>query len=163
MPNPRMQAAADDCSIGLLAETIQKIKEPDAPAMKAAREHQDQLAMPAGSLGRLQDLAVRLAGITGDFRPEIKQVGIVTMAGDHGVANQGVSRYPQAVTREERERLADCLQRLPLDLKEAVILRYYQDLPFKDLSEILGVSLSTAKMRVYRGLERLRGLLQTGP
>jgi nicotinate-nucleotide--dimethylbenzimidazole phosphoribosyltransferase len=69
-------------------------------AMAAGRQHQDRLAMPPGSLGRLQEMAVRLAGITGEARPVIRRLGIITMAGDHGVAAQGVSRFPQAVTRE---------------------------------------------------------------
>ena len=65
-----------------------------------------------------------------------------------------------AFLTQEREELVFCLQSLPLDLKEAVILRFYQDLSFEDISEILGVSLSGAKMRVYRGLDRLRGLMK---
>jgi RNA polymerase sigma-70 factor (ECF subfamily) len=65
----------------------------------------------------------------------------------------------QAVLRqEEAEKLAHCVRKLPLDLREAVILRYYQELSFADISETLGISLSAAKMRVYRGLERLREL-----
>ena len=52
-----------------------------------------------------------------------------------------------------------CLRRLPGDLKEALVLRFYQDLPFEDVSEVLGISLSAAKMRVYRGLKKLQALM----
>jgi len=63
------------------------------------------------------------------------------------------------IERQGEENLKQCLEQLPLSLKEAVILRYYQDLAFDEIAEILDLSLSAAKMRVYRGLERLRTLL----
>ncbi len=52
--------------------------------------------------------------------------------------------------------LEKALQRLPLDLREAVILRYLQELSFEEITQVLGISLSAAKMRVYRGLEKAR-------
>ena len=52
-----------------------------------------------------------------------------------------------------------CMQKLPHDLREALVLRFYQDLPFDAVAEILHLSLSAAKMRVYRGLERLRVMM----
>ena len=58
--------------------------------------------------------------------------------------------------QQERSKLAFCLQKLPLELREPIVLRFYQDLPFEAISEILDISLSAAKMRVYRGLEKLR-------
>ena len=60
---------------------------------------------------------------------------------------------------QEIEQLDSLLQKLPLDMREAVVLRFYQELSFEDISEILGISLSSAKMRVYRGLEKLRLLM----
>jgi len=72
----------------------------DAAAMQAARERQGQLTKPAGSLGRLEELAVRLAGIQGRAVPRLAQRAIVVMAADHGVAGEGVSAYPQAVTAQ---------------------------------------------------------------
>ena len=69
---------------------------------------------------------------------------------------------PEAmVDRMEQSRhLAAILQALPDRQREAVVLRYYQDLAFKDIAKILDISLSTAKMRVYRGLEKLADLLK---
>ncbi len=65
--------------------------------------------------------------------------------------------------RQLQELLQECLLRLPLDTREAVILRFYQDLSFEETAEILGISLSAAKMRVYRGLEKLKeGLSKKG-
>lgn len=61
---------------------------------------------------------------------------------------------------EASRRLDQKIQKLPLLQQEAVVLRYYQDLSFEDIAEILDITLSAAKMRVYRGLEKLAGLLQ---
>jgi nicotinate-nucleotide--dimethylbenzimidazole phosphoribosyltransferase len=81
-----------------LTETITHIQPLDADAMKAARARQDQLTKPQGALGRLESLSIQLAGITAQARPRFKQPAIITMAGDHGVARQGVSAYPAEVT-----------------------------------------------------------------
>ena len=70
----------------------------DQSAIQAARERQNQLTKPAGSLGRLEELSIQLAGITGKNIPTIKDKVIIVMAGDHGVVAEGVSAYPQEVT-----------------------------------------------------------------
>lgn len=67
-------------------------------AMQFACERQNQLTKPQGSLGRLEELSIQLAGITGKNIPTIKEKVIIIMAGDHGVIAEGVSAYPQAVT-----------------------------------------------------------------
>jgi nicotinate-nucleotide--dimethylbenzimidazole phosphoribosyltransferase len=82
----------------LLNTTIDAIQSLDANAMNAARARQDQLTKPQGSLGRLESLSIQLAGITAQARPRFKQPVVVTMAGDHGIARQGVSAYPAEVT-----------------------------------------------------------------
>ena len=64
----------------------------------AALARQAQLTKPAGSLGRLEHLACELAGLQQATRPRAARVPIVIFAGDHGVAAQGVSAYPQEVT-----------------------------------------------------------------
>ena len=86
--------------LDMLKETINQIGPLDDNAMEEARKHHERLAMPLGSLGRLHEFAVRLAGITGIGRPDIKEFGIITMAGDHGIAAKSVSLFPQEVTRE---------------------------------------------------------------
>lgn len=70
----------------------------DAAAMELARTRQQQLTKPAGSLGRLEDIAVQIAGITGHPSPVIARKAVIIMAGDHGVTNEAVSAYPSAVT-----------------------------------------------------------------
>lgn len=81
-----------------IEEVIKKIKPLDESAMQSARERQNVLTKPSGSLGRLEELSIQLAGITGKALPEIKDKVIITMAGDHGVVAEGVSAYPQEVT-----------------------------------------------------------------
>jgi len=81
-----------------LKEVISQIQPLDESAMQAARNRQNTLTKPAGSLGRLEELSIQLAGITRKSMPIIKDKVIVTMAGDHGVVAEGVSAYPQEVT-----------------------------------------------------------------
>jgi nicotinate-nucleotide--dimethylbenzimidazole phosphoribosyltransferase len=68
--------------------------------MRAAAARLDQLTKPQGSLGALEKLAVRLAGITGNPRPSLPRKAVFVFAADHGVAQHGVSAYPQAVTAQ---------------------------------------------------------------
>jgi nicotinate-nucleotide--dimethylbenzimidazole phosphoribosyltransferase len=72
----------------------------DASAMAAANAHLDQLTKPPGSLGRLEALAVTLAGIRGQPAPPLSRRAIVVAAADHGVARRGVSAYPSEVTAQ---------------------------------------------------------------
>lgn len=65
-----------------------------------AQERQSMLTKPAGSLGRLENVAITLASLYGDDKPQIKQPLITIFAADHGVVAQGVSAFPQAVTVE---------------------------------------------------------------
>lgn len=81
-----------------LQNLIRSIQPIDETAAQAARARQDTLTKPQGSLGRLEELSVQLAGITGNTIPMIKNKVIVTMAGDHGVVAEGVSAFPQEVT-----------------------------------------------------------------
>lgn len=83
-----------------LLETIARIGPLSTAAMEAARARQDQLTKPPGSLGRLEELSIRVAGITGNPRPVIRHKAVVVVAGDHGVAAEGVSAYPQEVTAQ---------------------------------------------------------------
>jgi len=78
-----------------LIESIGPLNE---AAMAMARERQMQLTKPQGSLGRLEELAVQIAGITGQERPSLPRKAVVVMAGDHGVTAEGVSAFPPEVT-----------------------------------------------------------------
>jgi nicotinate-nucleotide--dimethylbenzimidazole phosphoribosyltransferase len=69
-----------------------------APHREAARLRQDELTKPTGALGRLEALAIELASLQHTDRPRAARVPIIVFAGDHGIAAQGVSAYPQEVT-----------------------------------------------------------------
>jgi nicotinate-nucleotide--dimethylbenzimidazole phosphoribosyltransferase len=81
-----------------IEKIISQIQPLDQAAMQSARARQDMLTKPQGSLGRLEELSIQLAGITGKNIPTIKDKVIITMAGDHGVVEEGVSAYPREVT-----------------------------------------------------------------
>ncbi|MEW6770975.1 MAG: nicotinate-nucleotide--dimethylbenzimidazole phosphoribosyltransferase [Bacillota bacterium] len=91
----------------LLARTIEKIGELDRKAMAQAQARVDGLLKPPGSLGRLEDLAVQLAGITGKLFPEIQAKSVIVMAGDHGVVAEGVSAAPPEITYQILPRFVD--------------------------------------------------------
>jgi len=81
-------------------ETIARIGPPSDASRQAARDRQAALTKPPGSLGRLEELAVWLAGVRGQDRPKVQAPVLVLAAADHGVARQGVSAYPSEVTAQ---------------------------------------------------------------
>lgn len=81
-----------------ISDLISSIQPLDEGAMQQARERQQQLTKPAGSLGLLEDIAVQVAGITGRVTPILRHKAVVVMAADHGVTAEGVSAYPAEVT-----------------------------------------------------------------
>jgi nicotinate-nucleotide--dimethylbenzimidazole phosphoribosyltransferase len=86
---------------GLLEDTIAAVGPLDAAAVAAARERQEALTKPSGSLGRLEDLSVQLAGIAGQCPPPLPEPAVVAVfAADHGVHAKGVSPWPQEVTAQ---------------------------------------------------------------
>lgn len=74
---------------------------PNRDAERRAEHHQGQLTKPAGSLGRVEDLSVQLAGIAGVEPPPVPSpAAVVVFAGDHGVVAEGVTPWPQEVTAQ---------------------------------------------------------------
>jgi nicotinate-nucleotide--dimethylbenzimidazole phosphoribosyltransferase len=84
----------------ILEQAIGMIKGPDQPAIDKARDRLANQAKPAGSLGMLEDLSARLAGIRGTLDVRLDRKVVVTCAGDHGVTAEGVSLFPQEVTAQ---------------------------------------------------------------
>lgn len=84
--------------MGLLEQTIEKILQGDDSWRNKARERLDNLCMPHWALGRLMDLGMDLAAMTRSLQPNVARKTIVTMAGDHGVVSENVSKFPQEVT-----------------------------------------------------------------
>src|SRR6266851_6952643 len=81
-----------------LKQMISHVAPLNQQAQDEARRRQDQLTKPPGSLGRLERLSTHIAGITGNPRPHLVRKAVIVMAGDHGVAAEGVSAYPSEVT-----------------------------------------------------------------
>ncbi|GHV50119.1 nicotinate-nucleotide--dimethylbenzimidazole phosphoribosyltransferase [Synergistales bacterium] len=83
-----------------LLEITSAVEPPSDDWRRAAAEHLDKLAIPRGSLGRLLEIARELAAMRRTLSPSVAKKVIVTMAGDHGVVEEGVSAFPQSVTGE---------------------------------------------------------------
>ncbi|MBY0165386.1 nicotinate-nucleotide--dimethylbenzimidazole phosphoribosyltransferase [Paenibacillus lautus] len=74
------------------------IKPLNAEAQAETAAYLDTLTKPPGSLGKLESLAIQLAGITGEMKPSFTKTSVVVMAGDHGVCDEGISAFPAEVT-----------------------------------------------------------------
>jgi nicotinate-nucleotide--dimethylbenzimidazole phosphoribosyltransferase len=81
-----------------IEQVIAGIQSLDSGVMQKTQERLDSLTKPRGSLGRLEDLAKLITGITGKEIPEIKNKVIFTFAADHGITEEGVSAFPKEVT-----------------------------------------------------------------
>ena len=82
----------------MLQEMLQQISPLDSAAMEAARQHWDAIAKPLHSLGRLEDLVVQLAGITGTANLPPRKKAVLIFCADNGVVAEGVTQTTQAVT-----------------------------------------------------------------
>ena len=83
-----------------LNSLISRIQPLDEIAMQAVRARQDMLTKPRGSLGRLEELSIQLAGMKAHPFPSVERKAVIVMAADHGVTMEGVSAYPAEVTRQ---------------------------------------------------------------
>ena len=84
-----------------LDDAVRTIAAPDAAAMRHALDRQARLTKPAGSLGALEELSVRLAGLARCCPPPVPaRAAVAVFAGDHGVHAQGVTPWPQEVTAQ---------------------------------------------------------------
>ncbi|MDO4542443.1 MAG: nicotinate-nucleotide--dimethylbenzimidazole phosphoribosyltransferase [Bacillota bacterium] len=85
--------------MSLLQETIAKVKPSDKEIEKEAGKYIDSLIKPIGALGRLEEIAAQIAGITGNIKGnEMKKRGIIVMSADNGICDEGVASAPQSVT-----------------------------------------------------------------
>src|ERR1700761_5840617 len=90
-----------EASMDPLADVIAEVIPPDAAAMTAAAERQDRMTKPRGSLGVLEEVSIRLAGLAGVCPPPLPEPACVAVfAADHGVHAQGVTPWPQEVTAQ---------------------------------------------------------------
>ncbi|GAA0718309.1 nicotinate-nucleotide--dimethylbenzimidazole phosphoribosyltransferase [Clostridium malenominatum] len=82
----------------LLEQTLKNISSGDKEAIKKAWERMDSLSKPIGSLGKLEEIAVKIAGITGQVKNKINKKNTIIMCADNGVWEEGVSACPQELT-----------------------------------------------------------------
>ena len=80
---------------------VREVLQLDRGAMTAAEEHQARLAKPPGSLGRLEEISIQLAGITGRVHNALNKKQLLVFAADNGVVDEGVSSAPQSVTMQQ--------------------------------------------------------------
>lgn len=95
-----MDAAVPPPSFDAIRGMLAQMPPPDDEAAAAARERERQLTKPAGSLGRLEEIAEWLAAWQGRHPPTVDRPLAAVFAGNHGVVDQGISAYPQAVTAQ---------------------------------------------------------------
>src|SRR5258708_20227234 len=87
-----------DNSSLLITQVCRQIEPVDQARLNAARERQLTLTKPPGSLGRLEEIASRLAAIQGTATPVVTKKRIYVVAGDHGITIEGISAYPRKLT-----------------------------------------------------------------
>lgn len=101
VPKPREAQGVPEEPSEALAAVLDAIRPLDEAAMAQARARQDRLTKPAGSLGELEELSVRLAGLAGSCPPPLPEpAAVAVFAGDHGVHAQQVTPWPQEVTAQ---------------------------------------------------------------
>lgn len=81
-----------------LQTLINTIEPMNQEVASQANDHLNQLTKPQGSLGKLEDIARQVAGITGEVMPTFEKKAVIVMAGDHGVCEEGISAFPAEVT-----------------------------------------------------------------
>ena len=87
-------------SLSEIPDIIGKLPKFDTGASEAAAERQNQLTKPPGALGRLEDIAIFLAGWVGTAQPKIEMAQALVFAGNHGICDQGMNPFPQEVTAQ---------------------------------------------------------------
>src|SRR5438128_1474828 len=90
----------------LLDQTLKAIRPLDAQAERAAATRLDSLTKPPGSLGHLEKIVLRYAAIRGDAECRLVRGALSVFVADHGVADEGVSAFPQPVTLEMLRNIA---------------------------------------------------------
>ncbi|HFN3531393.1 TPA: nicotinate-nucleotide--dimethylbenzimidazole phosphoribosyltransferase [Acinetobacter baumannii] len=79
---------------------LESVQQPNLDAKQQAEQHQLQLTKPTGALGDLEQIAITLASLQSNAHPQVSHPWITIFAGDHGVVEESISAYPQAVTRQ---------------------------------------------------------------
>lgn len=137
-----------------LAGTLPKF---DAAAADAARARQDSLTKPPGALGRLESIAIFMAGWQQDPRPSINKAQAIVFAGNHGVCAQGVNPFPQEVTAQMVANFeaggAAINQLCQVAEAELTVIPVELDRPTEDLSQAAAMSEADCLQAMKTGAE----------
>lgn len=139
-----------------LLKIKENIKSLDESAMKMARQRQDSLAKPPGSLGILEDISVQMAGITGKVKNTADKTCVVVMCADNGVVAENVACTPQSVTLAQTinftrrltgigalaESFGSELLIVDVGINGAVPEGLYTDVPFSDTRKIVNRAIA---------------------
>lgn len=150
----------------------------DRNAMIEALERQEKLAKPPGSLGGLEEISIRMAGITGKVKNRIEKSCVVVMCADNGVAEEGVSSAPQSVTMAQTvnfarrrtgvgvlaESFGSELLIVDMGVKDPIPEELYDDVPLRDTNKIVnrrvrGGTCNIAKEPAMTGDEVIRCIM----
>ena len=117
--------------MNLLEKTIGTIGALDQRAIEEAQTRLDNLLKPPGSLGRLEEIAKQLAGITGVPGRQIREKAIIVMAADNGVTDEGVSSFPGEVSTLVAETMLKGISGVSVLSRHAGAILYVVDLGLK--------------------------------
>lgn len=98
LDNKTKAAGVGKIGVKKIDEVLGSVEPLDTAYYAKAQARLDNLTKPKGSLGRIEEIAMRIVAISENLKPSIKRKVIFTMAGDHGICEEGVSAYPQEVT-----------------------------------------------------------------
>ena len=150
-----------------LKEAIARIDPLYDDTMEAARERQDILAKPPGSLGTLESVSIRLAGITGQIKNRVEKGCIAIFCADNGVSEEGVSSAPTTVTAAQTMNftrrltgvgaLANCfgseLLIVDMGVRDPIYQELYDEsgIPLKDTHKIIDRRISAGTANLAKG------------
>ncbi|MDO4546200.1 MAG: nicotinate-nucleotide--dimethylbenzimidazole phosphoribosyltransferase, partial [Bacillota bacterium] len=148
-----------------LYETIESIPAPDREAVDLARARQEKLAKPPGSLGGLEDLSIKMAGITGQVKNKIEKGCVVVLCADNGVAEENVASAPQSVTMAQTinftrrltgvgalaESFGSELLIVDLGVKDTIPAQLYDTIPLRDTHKIVDRRLRQGTDNLAKG------------
>lgn len=144
---------------------LNEIDPADVKAMEKAADRQSRLAKPPGSLGVLEELSIKMAGITGQVKNTIEKTCVAVMCADNGVAEEGIASAPQSVTRAQTinftrrltgvgalaESFGSDLLIVDLGVKDDIPQELYCEAPLEDTHKIVNRRIRRGTWNIAKG------------
>lgn len=144
---------------------LNEIDPADVKAMEKAADRQARLAKPPGSLGVLEELSIKMAGITGQVKNTIEKTCVAVMCADNGVAEEGIASAPQSVTRAQTinftrrltgvgalaESFGSDLLIVDLGVKDDIPQEFYCEAPLEDTHKIVNRRIRRGTWNIAKG------------